>query len=136
MGNQITESPNINIDFGTIENLKKLLPSYDKKFDTFFVLPLKPVPAVSVDWDGEFWVRVRSNGEIVGIEVENFERVFLVKHPEVAAIWNEFKPICLKNERKMQTPEECESFLRILLNFLSGLFKTHPQQQYLTFNPL
>ncbi len=136
MGNQMIESPNINIDFGTIENIKNLLPSYDKKYDTFCVLPLNPVSAVSVDWDGEFWVRVRSNGEIVGIEVENFERVFLVKHPEVAAIWKEFKPICLKNERKMQKPEVCESFLSILLDFLSRLFKAHPQQQYLTFGPI
>ena len=125
------ESPDINIDFNTIDNLKHLLPSYDKKFDIFFILPVKSVPAVSVDWDGEFWIRVASNGEIVGIEVENFERVFLVKHTEVAAIWKEFKPICLKNERKMRTPEVCESFLRILLDFLSSLFKTHPQQLYL-----
>jgi uncharacterized protein YuzE len=131
MGKQIIESPDINIDFNTIYNLKRLLPSYDKKFNTFFILPVKSVPAVSVDWDGEFWIRVNSNGEIVGIEVENFEKVFLVKHPEVSAIWKEFKPICLKNERKMRTPEVCDSFLSILLKFFSDLFKTHPQQPYL-----
>lgn len=131
MGNQILESEDFNIDFNTIGNLVHLLPSYDKKYDKFFILPIEPIPAISVDWDGEFWVRVTSKGEIVGIEVENFEKVFLVKYPEVAVVWKEFKPICLKNEKAIQTPEACESFIRILLNFLSNLFKTHPQQPYL-----
>ncbi len=98
MGSQITESHELNINYNTINNLEHLLPSYDKQFDTFFILPVKPTPAVSVDWDGEIWIRVNSSGEIVGIEVENFERVFLVKHPEVATIWKEFKAICLPSK--------------------------------------
>jgi uncharacterized protein YuzE len=132
MGIQVVESPEFNINYETINNLKNLVPSYDKQFDTFFVSQAKPIPAVSVDWDGEFWIRVTSNGDIVGIEIENFEKVFLAKHPEVRATWKEFKRVCLKNEGKLrQKPEECESFLRILLNFLSDLFRTHPQQQAL-----
>jgi len=109
------------------------VPSYDKRFDTFFVSPIEPMPAVSVDWNGEFWLRVASNGDIVGLEVENFERVFLAKRPEVLVVWKDIRHICLKNERKLRqkSSDKCESFLRILLNFLSELFQTHPSQQAL-----
>ena len=132
MGTQIMESPNFDVKLETINNLRDLMPSYDKRFDTFFISPIKPIPAVSFDWNGEFWLRVASNGDIVGLEVENFEKVFLVKHPEVQVIWKDFKHICLKNEKEiLQKPEACESFLRILLNFLSDLFKTHPLQETL-----
>jgi uncharacterized protein YuzE len=131
MGSQIIESNDLNIKYETLFNLTNLAPSYDKKFDTFYISSLKPGPAVSVDWDGELWIRVASNGEIIGIEVENFERVFLYKYPEVAKTWKEFKRVCLKNERQIRKPEVCESFLLVLLTFLSGLFKTHPQQPLL-----
>ncbi len=133
MGTQITEPPNFNIKLETITNLKDLMPSYDKRFDTFFLSPIKPISSVSVDWNGEFWLRVASNGDVVGLEVENFEKVFLFKYPEVRVIWKDFKQTCLKNERKLlpNPPGEYESFLRILLNFLSELFQTNPSQQAL-----
>jgi uncharacterized protein YuzE len=133
MGIQVKEYPNLNIKLESIKNLENIMPSYDKKFDTFFISPSKPVPAVSVDWNGEFWLRVASNGDVVGLEVENFEKVFLVKYPEVKVIWKDVKHICIKNEKKLtkKSLKECEPFLRILLTFLSELFKTHPSQQTL-----
>jgi hypothetical protein len=131
MAKQILEPINSGLDikYETILNLKHLIPSYDKKFDTFFVTPISPIPAVSVDWDGELWIRVTSKGEIVGLEVDNFEKVFLAKYPEVKLAWKGFKRICLDNEVKLTRKDDvCEMFLRILLNFISDLFKSHPQQ--------
>jgi hypothetical protein len=130
MGTQIAK-PNFDIKLETVNNLKNLIPSYDKKFDVFYISPIKSIPAVSVDWNGEMWLRVASNGDIVGLEVENFEKVFLAKYPEVRAVWKDFKRTCLKNERKLLQQQACQSFLIILLNFLSDLFKTHPLQETL-----
>jgi len=61
----------------------------------------KPRPAVSIDCDGEFWIRVDpSTGEIVGLEIEDFESVFLKKHPELQRTWQEAKPLCRNKFRK------------------------------------
>ncbi len=122
------------IKFETINNLKNLMPSYDKKYDTFFVTQNPPVPAASIDWNGEIWIRVASNGDIVGFEVENFEKVFLAKNPDIIPSWKQFKRICLENERvfirkpEVKKTDICEMFLMILLNFISNLFRSHPQQ--------
>ena len=122
------ESENFNIDFKSLENLSTFVPMYHKENDTFFIRPEQPLPAVSFDWNGELWIRVDSTGKIVGLEVENFESVFLKKHPEVAQVWTEAKRFCL--HRKVRTNEEdiCESFIRIMLQFLSNMFQNNPQQ--------
>ena len=133
MATRTTDLTQFNVDFNTINNLKSLMPMYDKMFDNFMITSPEPVPAVSFDWNGELWLRVMESGEIVGIEIENFESVFLAKHPEVAKVWKEFKPICLKNKRKLNKPDACDSFLRILLDSLISIFKTHPMQtEFLT----
>ena len=53
--------------------------SYDKEYNTLLILWDENQPAVSKDIDGEYWLRVSSDGKIVGIEIENFEQ-FLKKH--------------------------------------------------------
>lgn len=137
MANKTLEPIGFEINFETVNKLKHLMPSYDKKFDTFFITPNPPVSAVSIDWDGEIWIRVASNGDIVGLEVENFEKVFLAKNPELIPSWKQFKHICLENEKLFlrrsasKKADICELFLKILLNFISELFRTHPQQQEL-----
>ncbi len=68
---------------------ERLHASYDAKYDTLFVSVEPPVPAVSYKVD-DAWVRVvRETVEVVGYELEDFERAFLPKHPGIASIWKQ-----------------------------------------------
>ena len=85
MGREVIELNSPQIDFTTINNLKNFVPVYHKDEDTFFLRPDKPRPATSFDWDGEIWIRIDpQNGEIVGLEIDDFESIFLKKYPELA----------------------------------------------------
>ncbi|OGO18685.1 MAG: hypothetical protein A2Z15_04075 [Chloroflexi bacterium RBG_16_50_11] len=126
---------NPEIDFSTLPNLLKYEPTYHKREDVFFIMPSKPQPATSIDWNGEFWIRVKSEtGEVLGLEIEDFESLFLKKYPEIAKVWSEFKPICMKDTKKCEEPALL-SFMRIILEFFSKLFKNDPKQMPLALNP-
>lgn len=120
---------NLQIDYGTMNNIKSFTPVYHKDEDTFFLRPEKPRPATSVDWDGEFWLRVDpESGEVVGLEIEDFETVFLKKHPELASAWKEAKPLCHRKMSHGYVETTWEAFLRIILEFLQTFLKKNPQQ--------
>ncbi len=129
MGRKITDLDNLQIDYDTISNIKSFIPVYHEDEDTFFLRPEKAHPATSVDWDGEFWIRVDpENGEVVGLEVEDFEAVFLKKHPELAIAWKEAKPLCCRNRPHKYEETTLEGFLRIILEFLRTFLRENPQQ--------
>jgi hypothetical protein len=117
------------INFNTLKDLATCIPVYHTGQDTFFIRPEKPLPATSFDWDGELWLRVNAQtGDIVGLEIDNFESVFLKKHPEVAKVWKEAKSHCIHKKIEMRDDDICESFLRMILEFLSDIFQNVPQQ--------
>ncbi|GAI10756.1 unnamed protein product [marine sediment metagenome] len=129
MGSEIIGSDSLQIDYGTMNNIKSFTPVYHKDEDTFFLGPEKPRPATSVDWDGEFWLRVDpESGEVVGLEIEDFETVFLKKHPELASAWKEAKPLCHRKMSHSYEETTWEAFLRIILEFLQTFLKKNPQQ--------
>ncbi len=75
-----------------LPDAERLHATYDAKYDTFTVSVEPPVAAVSCRVD-DVWVRlVRETGEVVGYELEDFERAFLGKHPEIARIWKQARP--------------------------------------------
>ena len=54
---------------------------YDKDIDTLIIIFGENRPAVSIDCEGEFWLRKDpETNEMVGIEIENFKKVFLKKY--------------------------------------------------------
>lgn len=56
----------------------KLIVDYNKKRDILFMQVKNPPPAISIDCDGMFWVRINpENKEVVGIEIEGYRKVFL-----------------------------------------------------------
>jgi uncharacterized protein YuzE len=72
----------ITINWDTIYNVLNFESYYDAKLDVLYAHSKDNRPAVSIDCDGEFWIRVDSNtGEIFGIEIEDFKKIFLKKHP-------------------------------------------------------
>jgi hypothetical protein len=114
------------VDFKTIDNISKFACSYHEHEDTLFIRTPVPRPAVSVDWDGELWLRVDpSSGEIVGIEIEDFESVFLKKYPQLIQAWKTARPYCCKQGT---SKNGADSSLTIIFNFLRLLFKENPKQ--------
>ena len=73
-----------NIDFDTINSIRSFIINYDKEIDSLMLQPETPIPAVSVDWDGDLWVRVNPDkGKIVGIEIEGFREFFSKKYHSI-----------------------------------------------------
>ena len=75
----------VKINWDTLGHLQQTSDSeYNKETDILFIYSKKKTPAISIDCDGEYWLRVEPRtGEILGIEIEDFKRVFLKKHPEI-----------------------------------------------------
>lgn len=69
------------IDYSTVDNIRSFIPSYDKEADSLMLqLPMQ-TPAISVDFDGDFWVRIHpESGGIVGIEIEDYKAFFHKKY--------------------------------------------------------
>ncbi|KKL51132.1 hypothetical protein LCGC14_2298540 [marine sediment metagenome] len=53
---------------------------YSKRADSLIIYFEKPVPAISHDCDGVFWLRIDTEGKIVGIEIEGFKKHFIPKY--------------------------------------------------------
>lgn len=141
MGNAIKNAQqpinNLSLNRKAINKMLSYNCIYHKKEDTLFFLPDNPKPATSFDWNGEIWLRLDpQTEEIIGIEIENFEKVFLIKYPELAAVWKAAKPYCLRKISRNKSNNTWGSFVRIILEFLSNLFDKTPQQLVLKESPL
>lgn len=69
------------VDWRTIKNLRDYDSVYDEKSDILLIQTSEQRHLVSVDCGGEFWMRVDPDtGEIFGVEIEAFKKVFLKKH--------------------------------------------------------
>lgn len=105
---------------------------YHKDEDTLFIRSGNPRPAISFDLDGEIWVRIDPDtSNIVGLEIDDFESIFLKKHPELLNVWRQVKSYCLPKKTRKRNGSDWESFIRILLDFLSSLLRDSPQQALL-----
>jgi hypothetical protein len=71
-------------DMASLEkNIRHFKVEYNKRLDILTLQSDEQVPAVSYDCNGLFWLRVvPDTGEIIGVEIEDFERVFLKKFQE------------------------------------------------------
>lgn len=67
-----------------IKNRDNFNVSYNAKRDILFLQLKNPPPAISVDCNGLFWLRVNpQNGEVVGVEIEGYRKVFLKRYHEL-----------------------------------------------------
>jgi uncharacterized protein YuzE len=132
MGEIIDNPEQLPILLGSLKNIKNFIPLYDPKRDVFFIRSEKAKPATSFDWEGELWIRMDPiSGEIVGLEIENFESIFLKKHPEVAMVWKQAKSSCIKKPVKSCDEDLFESFIKVLVEYVLNIFKEKPQQLHL-----
>ncbi len=116
MGSEISELNNNVINLKTLKNIVSFTPLYLEGVDTLVFHSSKPIPAISVDCDGEFFLRIDpKTREIVGIEIEDFEGYFVAKHPEFAPIWKQMKRDIKKNKCEN---ESLTAFLTIVQELL------------------
>jgi uncharacterized protein YuzE len=129
MGRTTTKLDTPRIDFSTIDRVKMFHPVYHDDEDVLFLRPDTPRPATSFDLEGEIWIRFDpETGEIVGLEIDDFQAIFLKKHPELAQAWAEAKSSCRRKTKKKGTDMTWDSFLLIMLNFLLTFLRENPQQ--------
>jgi hypothetical protein len=73
-----------------LSELTDVLVRYDRGSDTFIVRLSAVSGWVADDVNGEYFVlRNPETGDVVGFLVEDFRRVFLKRHPDIAKTWNE-----------------------------------------------
>jgi uncharacterized protein YuzE len=119
-------------NLATLPNVRDFVLEYDTKFDTLHLVSRSTRPAVSVDCAGELWVRVDvSNGDIVGVEIEDFEAVFLRKHPEVAPAWDSLRSKLPSRHRSAQA----SSFPLVIAEFLKRFLANCSRQQTMEMMP-
>lgn len=100
--------------------------SYDKDRDILFVYKLPKRPAVSLDVGGHFWVRFDpESGEVLGVEIEDFESVFLAKYPELRLGWEDTRKRLTKRP-KMTDDTVADYLLRLLLS-IKNILRDHQE---------
>jgi len=131
MGSKTYELENNTIYLETLKrNMKSFVPMYLQDVDTLIFQPEKPIPAISVDCDGDLYLRVNpQTREIVGVEIEDFETYFIVKYPAFAPIWKDTKNMIKRNRLENET---LTAFLTIVQELLSELVN---KQGCITLNP-
>ena len=136
MGRAVIVPNSPELDFDTLDNIEGFHLTYHEDEDTLFIRPEKPRPATSIDWAGEIWIRVDiTSGEIVGLEIDDFEAVFLKKHPDLASAWKDTKPLAHRRKTNKPSNISWESFLQIILNFIKRFLAENPQQVNLEMVP-
>lgn len=114
------------IDLNTVTKVLEFELVYHQKEDTLFIRPHVPRPAISMDWEGQVWIRFDpKTGEILGFEINDFEHDFLKAHATLASAWKEIKPMIAKKK----VDGNKENFLKKLLEFIFSLINNCPQQK-------
>ena len=101
--------------------------AYDKQRDILFIRQEPKRAGISLDIGGHLWVRFDpESGDVIGIEIEDFERVFLAKYPEMKLGWDQLKP----RITKIKKPDKSKviEYLHLLLMFVRDMVNYHPHQ--------
>ena len=121
LDDSIMDIPPLNWDTEAINSFAR---SYDKQRDILFIYKTPKRPAVSFDVGGHFWIRIDPvSGEVLGLEFEDFEQVFLARYPELRLGWEKIKPRIIKRNNGVA------EYLRLLLLSAQEILKEHPHQR-------
>ncbi len=137
MGGVTPKPGSVSLNYSTIDNIRGFTVVYHDDEDTLFLRPEAQRAATSYDWDGEIWLRVDPmTGELVGLEIDDFEAVFVKKHPEIARVWKDAKPLCRRKRTTVRDQSGWDTFVRIVLDLVSTILKDPPQQGRLHLAPI
>jgi hypothetical protein len=107
-----------------LPDLSRFRIGYDRKRDTLLVSVRNPGPAVSVDIGDGVWMRVIPTArQDVGFEIEDFERIFLRKHPDQVAAWRGARKRGAFGFRHTGKPGH---FVESMLGYLMRSAASHP----------
>ena len=124
--NEIAEIPVPELRWNS-EIIDTFVRSYDSERDILFAHTMPKRPAMAMDVGGHLWIRFDpETHEVIGIEIEDFERVFLVKYPELSLGWTEDKPKITKPLRN--DVGSVSEYLRFLIMYVKGMLEHHPLQ--------
>lgn len=99
---------------GSVKNPEPLA-EYDAATDTFYVRFTRE-PLLALHLDDEIWALRDPEGETVkGFFIEDFERVFLKRHPDMLALWQDYRKPWRRHARRVQ-----EAFASLLLAWFKG----------------
>ena len=89
---------------------------YDDVPDWLYIEPLgKSQPGIECWVDHVFFRMDDASGEIVGIDIEDFEHFYLKNHPDVAAEWMRVKPLeKTSTERQKWTDAFVQRLVKLL----------------------
>jgi len=119
-------------NLATLQNVSNFTLEYDARFDTIYLVSGSNRPAVSVDCAGELWLRVDvENGDIIGVEIPDFQAVFLQHHQEVAPNWEKLR----SRSRFGLGNRRTSSFRQVLTDFLRKFLADCSHQQTLEMMP-
>lgn len=117
------------IRWPTLQAFESFRKSYDKRRDTLFVYKEPKAQDASFSIGMGAWLRLADDGEVVGLEIEDFEMVFLRHHPELEMGWKELKPTIIKRvKREADSPAMLAAFIMALTEQLKRSFMAHPPQ--------
>ncbi|MBI2934031.1 MAG: hypothetical protein HYY29_00510 [Chloroflexi bacterium] len=130
MVREVTQSDRsrLQVDLATVDNIMKFCVAYHPEEDTLFLRPGKALPGTSIDWNGEIWIRVNiRTGAIVGLEIDEFQSVFLKRHPELDKAWSRFKLLSKKQQQSACTGPA----VLIILNFFKTVLEANRNETHL-----
>ena len=99
---------------------------YDRKRDTLYITVPNPGPALSIDLGDGMWMRfIPATREVIGFEIEAFERGLLSKHPALVAAWRSAHGRGWLGIKRQRRPER---FFDLITRHLRHAFVTRPHQ--------
>ena len=98
-----------------LERFSRFTRAYDSKRDVFFAYEEPKRPAISMDVGG-VWERFDPKTEdVIAVEIQDIESIFLKRHPEFVQGWEVLKPSITKTLRRADDTSVLAEFLRFLL---------------------
>ena len=95
---------------------------YDRDGDMLIIRLGSSRPATSVHIAGELWLRMDPvAGDVTGFEIEDFEAVFLKRHPTLGVIWSEIGA----DTQAQPSPHSDSLFIERILKLFNTL--PHPR---------
>ena len=118
----VMDIPPLKWDIEAFTNFGK---SYDKQRDLLSIYRVPKRPAVSLDVKGHFWIRFDpETGDVLGLEFEDFEQVFLVHYPELKLGWTQIKSQI--DKRRNSPDSSVGDYLRLLMLFAQHTLDSKP----------
>ncbi|MBI4201764.1 MAG: hypothetical protein HY532_01435 [Chloroflexi bacterium] len=117
------------IRWPTNEELSQFRKSFDNRRGVLFIYREPKVAATSFAVGNGAWLRLTDSGDVIGFEIEDFEHVFLRKHPELRRSWDELKPSIIKRlKRRSDVDKVLAAFLLALKSELQRFLQQNPVQ--------